>query len=47
MSVCRELGKSLKEGMELTVFELKCWAAFFKIENEKQKDAMDKSMKRR
>lgn len=47
MSVCRELGITLKEGMEMTVFELKLWAAFFKLENERQKEYMSKSKRTR
>lgn len=47
MSVCRELGKTLAEGMEMSVFELKCWAAFFKIENQQQKEALQKNRAKR
>jgi hypothetical protein len=47
MSVCRELGKTVKEGMEMTVFELKLWAAFFKLENDRNKEQMDKMKARR
>jgi hypothetical protein len=42
MGVCRELGMTLKEGMEMSVFEIKCWAAFFKIDGEKQRESMNK-----
>ena len=42
MSVCRELGKTLQEGMQMSVFELKCWAAFFKLDSERQREAMNK-----
>lgn len=41
MGVCRELGITLAQGMEMTVFELKCWAGFFKLENDRQKEQMN------
>jgi hypothetical protein len=47
MQVCRELGITLKQGFEMSVFELKCWAAFFKIENDRQKQEMNKNKSRR
>lgn len=42
MSLCRELGITLSEGMNMTVFELKCWAAFFKIDNQRTKEQMNR-----
>jgi len=47
MQVCRELGKTLEEGMNMSVFELKCWAAFFKIENEREKQALQRARAKR
>jgi len=49
MMVCKELGKTLEEGMSMSVFELKCWAAFFKQQNDMEKQAYQKakSVKRR
>lgn len=38
MGVCRELGKTLAEGMEMSAYELKCWAAFFRMEEAKMKE---------
>lgn len=38
MSVCRELGKTLAEGLEMSAYELKCWAAFFRMEEAKMKE---------
>lgn len=30
----------------MTVFELKLWAAFFKLENEREREMMNKSLKK-
>ena len=40
MQVCKELGMTLQQGMDMSVFELKCWASFFKIEAERTKEQM-------
>ena len=32
MRVCKELGITLQQGMEMSVFELKCWSVYFKLE---------------
>lgn len=42
MFVCKELGLTLQQGMDMSVLELKCWAAFFEIESEKTKELMNK-----
>lgn len=43
MQVCRELKMTLAEGLErISVFELKMWASFFKIEAEQTKEQMKK-----
>lgn len=38
MAVCRELGMSLAQGMTMSAYELKCWAAFFRMEEAKMKE---------
>ena len=38
MMICRELGLTLQQGMELSVFEIKCWAAYFSIEQQELKE---------
>jgi hypothetical protein len=40
MQVCREIGITLEQGMNLSQFELKCWAAFFRIEQERNKELL-------
>lgn len=47
MQVCRELGITLKEGMSMSVLELKMWGAFFKMENEREKQAIKKAQAKR
>jgi hypothetical protein len=34
---------TLQQGMEMSVFELKTWAAFLKLENEREKAAIKKA----
>ena len=46
MGVCRELGITLAQGMEMSVYELKCWAGFFKLENERAKEQMNNGGRR-
>jgi len=43
MRVCKLLGKNLQEGMKMSVFELKSWAAFLKLEHDYEKEAMEKA----
>lgn len=38
MVVCRELGMTLEQGLSLSVYELKCWAAFFSVEKQRSKE---------
>lgn len=38
MGVCRELGITLQQGLEMSAYELKCWAAFFSIEEQRMKE---------
>lgn len=38
MQVCKELKLTLEQGMSMSVYELKCWAAFFRIEAERFKE---------
>lgn len=38
MMICRELGLTLQQGMELSVFEIQCWAAYFSLEQEQLKE---------
>ena len=40
MQVCKELGLTLAAGMSMSQYELKCWAAFFRIEAERHKEQM-------
>ena len=40
MQVCRELKLTLQQGMEMSVFELKLWACFFKMEADRTKEQM-------
>jgi hypothetical protein len=41
MGLCRELGKTLEEGLEMSVLEFQLWAAYFKLEQDKQKEIKD------
>jgi hypothetical protein len=41
MMVARELGKSVEEVTQLSVLELQLWSAFFKLERDESKRAMD------
>lgn len=43
LQLCRELGITIAQGMEMSVFELKTWAAFLKMENQRERDAMKKA----
>jgi hypothetical protein len=42
MGVCRELGKTLAEGFEMSILEIKLWAAFFKIDAERTKERLNR-----
>lgn len=47
MQLCKELGLTLQQGFELSSYELKCWAAFFRIENERTREMINKSSSKR
>jgi hypothetical protein len=47
MQVCRELKMTVTEGMNMSVLELKMWGAFFKMENEREKQAIKKAQAKR
>lgn len=42
MRIAKDLGLRLDEALEMTTLELKLWAAFYSIEYEEQKKAMNK-----
>jgi hypothetical protein len=42
MQICKELGLTLTQGMELSVFEIKLWLAFFKTEAKLREEAGQK-----
>ena len=37
MRLCRDLGLTLEQGMEMSVLEFKLWAAYYTLENKEQK----------
>jgi hypothetical protein len=47
MQVCKELGMTVAQGLEMSVLELKLWAAFFKIETERTEKAIQRSRAKR
>lgn len=38
MGLCRELGITLAQGLEMSAYELKCWAVFFRMEEQRMKE---------
>lgn len=39
--IAKELGKTLEEIMEISSLELRMWAAFYKMEKDRQKERMN------
>ena len=41
MHIAKQLGKSLEEVMQLSVLELRLWSAYFKMEHDENRKAMN------
>jgi len=41
MQICKELGLTLQQGMELSVFEIKLWVAYFNQVNDMQRESLN------